>query len=67
MDSSPFRTTDEEGRCAGLSSGEALSPGMYKLRFETGQYWENLGQTCFYPYIEVRIERCWVGVSVKAV
>ncbi|XP_062404388.1 5-hydroxyisourate hydrolase-like [Sardina pilchardus] len=45
-------TTNEEGRCALLISGESLSLGMYKLRFETGQYWENLGQTCFYPYVE---------------
>ncbi|XP_029290252.1 5-hydroxyisourate hydrolase-like [Cottoperca gobio] len=46
-------TTNKDGRCAGLVSGGALSPGMYKLRFETGSYWESLGQTSFYPYVEV--------------
>ncbi|XP_070686699.1 5-hydroxyisourate hydrolase-like [Pempheris klunzingeri] len=46
-------TTDEDGRCSGLVGGEALSPGMYRLRFETGPYWESRGQTSFYPYVEV--------------
>lgn len=49
-----FRTTDEDGRCPGLISREAFTPGMYKLRFETGSYWESLGQTSFFPYVEVR-------------
>ncbi|XP_008276226.1 5-hydroxyisourate hydrolase-like [Stegastes partitus] len=46
-------TTNEDGRCSALISREAFTPGMYKLRFETGAYWESLGQTCFYPYVEV--------------
>ncbi|XP_054476246.1 5-hydroxyisourate hydrolase-like [Anoplopoma fimbria] len=46
-------TTNEDGRCSGLIGREALVPGMYKLRFETGSYWENLNQTSFYPYVEV--------------
>ncbi|XP_063053907.1 5-hydroxyisourate hydrolase-like [Engraulis encrasicolus] len=46
-------STDDNGRCAGLVSKEAFSPGMYKLRFEAGQYWESLGQNSLYPYIEV--------------
>ena len=52
-----FRTTNEDGRCSGLISREAFSPGMYKLRFETGSYWEGLGQTSFYPYVEVSIKQ----------
>ena len=48
-----FRTTNEDGRCPGLISAEAFNSGMYKLRFETGSYWEGLGQTSFYPYVEV--------------
>ncbi|CAN9499069.1 unnamed protein product [Ophioblennius macclurei] len=47
------RTTDSNGRCHGLIGREAFIPGMYKLRFETGSYWDGLGQTCFYPYVEV--------------
>ncbi|GAA6227701.1 5-hydroxyisourate hydrolase-like isoform X1 [Lates japonicus] len=46
-------TTNKDGRCPGLISREAFAPGMYKLRFETGLYWESLGQTSFYPYVEV--------------
>ncbi|XP_078112535.1 5-hydroxyisourate hydrolase b isoform X2 [Sander vitreus] len=46
-------TTNEDGRCSGLVSKEAFSPGTYKLRFETGSYWENMGQNSFYPYVEV--------------
>ncbi|KAK1789794.1 hypothetical protein P4O66_015671, partial [Electrophorus voltai] len=46
-------STDEHGRCSGLITKEAFTAGMYKIRFETGQYWENLGQTSFYPYVEI--------------
>ncbi|XP_076863515.1 5-hydroxyisourate hydrolase b [Brachyhypopomus gauderio] len=46
-------STDEHGRCSGLIPTEDFTAGMYKIRFETGQYWEGLGQTSFYPYVEV--------------
>ncbi|KAM6973654.1 5-hydroxyisourate hydrolase-like [Aplochiton taeniatus] len=46
-------TTDQDGRCPGLITKEAFIPGMYKMRFETGQYWESLGQISFYPYVEI--------------
>uniref|UniRef100_UPI0037E96D74 5-hydroxyisourate hydrolase-like n=1 Tax=Semicossyphus pulcher TaxID=241346 RepID=UPI0037E96D74 len=46
-------TTNADGRCPGLISRGAFIPGMYKLRFETGSYWKSLGQTSFYPYVEV--------------
>lgn len=49
-----FRSTNEDGRCPGLITSDAFTPGMYKIRFETGQYWESLGQSSFYPYVEVR-------------
>lgn len=54
-----FRTTDENGHCPGLINRQDFTVGMYKLRYETGQYWKSLGQTSFYPYVEVS-ER-WVG------
>lgn len=47
------RTTDEDGRCSGLAAREELGPGTYKLRFETGSYWESRGQTSLHPYVEV--------------
>ncbi|XP_029009960.1 5-hydroxyisourate hydrolase b isoform X2 [Betta splendens] len=46
-------TTNEDGRCPKIIERKDFIPGMYKLRFETGSYWESLGQTCFYPYVEV--------------
>ncbi|XP_072529848.1 5-hydroxyisourate hydrolase b [Salminus brasiliensis] len=46
-------TTDEDGRCSDLITREAFTAGMYKLRFETRQYWESLGHTSFYPYVEI--------------
>ncbi|KAL6474401.1 hypothetical protein MHYP_G00179620 [Metynnis hypsauchen] len=48
-----YLTTDKDGRCSDLITREAFPAGMYKIRFETGQYWETLGQTCFYPYVEI--------------
>ncbi|KAL6478795.1 hypothetical protein MHYP_G00122280 [Metynnis hypsauchen] len=44
--------TNDDGRCPDLITREAFIPGVYKMRFETGQYWEALGETCFYPYVE---------------
>ncbi|KAI4902602.1 hypothetical protein NFI96_032920 [Prochilodus magdalenae] len=44
--------TNDDGRCPGIISREAFIPGVYKIRFETGRYWEALGETCFYPYVE---------------
>ncbi|XP_030621616.1 5-hydroxyisourate hydrolase isoform X2 [Chanos chanos] len=46
-------TTNDDGRCPGLITRECFTPGVYKIRFESGQYWEGLGETCFYPYIEI--------------
>ncbi|KAI4902698.1 hypothetical protein NFI96_028972 [Prochilodus magdalenae] len=46
-------TTDLDGRCSDLITGEDFTAGMYKIRFETGQYWESLGQTGLYPYVEI--------------
>ncbi|KAG9280910.1 5-hydroxyisourate hydrolase-like isoform X1 [Astyanax mexicanus] len=46
-------TTDEDGQCSDLISRDEFTAGMYKLRFETRQYWESLCQSSFYPYIEI--------------
>jgi len=45
--------TNADGRCPGLITRERFTPGVYKMHFETGQYWEGLGEHCFYPYVEV--------------
>ncbi|XP_062327609.1 5-hydroxyisourate hydrolase isoform X2 [Osmerus eperlanus] len=46
-------TTNEDGRCPGLITKDTFTPGVYKMRFETGQYWESLGEACFYPFVEI--------------
>ncbi|XP_062858743.1 5-hydroxyisourate hydrolase b isoform X2 [Trichomycterus rosablanca] len=46
-------TTAEDGHCSELITRQDFTVGMYKIRFETGQYWESLGQTSFYPYVEI--------------
>lgn len=51
-----LRATNDDGRCPGLITREAFIPGVYKMRFETGQYWNGLGEACFYPYVEVRLQ-----------
>ncbi|TRY85800.1 hypothetical protein DNTS_011853, partial [Danionella cerebrum] len=53
LDTLCFRMTDEDGRWAELTGSAGVTPGLYKLRFETGPYWETLGESCFYPYVEV--------------
>ncbi|KAM9817265.1 5-hydroxyisourate hydrolase [Neosynchiropus ocellatus] len=45
--------TNNDGRCPGLITKQMFQPGVYKLRFETEQYWESLGETSFYPYVEI--------------
>ncbi|XP_024911561.1 5-hydroxyisourate hydrolase [Cynoglossus semilaevis] len=45
--------TNEDGRCPGLITKENFTPGVYKLYFETAGYWASLGETCFYPYVEI--------------
>ena len=43
--------TDDDGRC-GLGP-EALSPGDYELRFDTGPYAARTGLDIFYPYVTI--------------
>nr|XP_047931110.1 cadherin-1-like [Anser cygnoides] len=47
------RWTDEDGRCLPLLPPGQAKAGTYKLRFETGEYWQSLGHTSFYPFVEV--------------
>ncbi len=46
--------TDADGRLRTLlPTGQALAPGTYLLRFDTGEYFAN-GQTkCFYPEVTI--------------
>ncbi|NXN12017.1 HIUH hydrolase, partial [Indicator maculatus] len=47
------RWTDEDGRCSPLLAPEQVKAGTYKLRFETAAYWQGLGHSSFYPFVEV--------------
>ncbi|XP_046781594.1 5-hydroxyisourate hydrolase isoform X1 [Gallus gallus] len=50
---SAFRWTDADGRCLPLLPPGQAEAGTYKLHFETAAYWQGLGHTCFYPFVEV--------------
>ncbi|KAM9366439.1 5-hydroxyisourate hydrolase [Symphorus nematophorus] len=45
--------TNDDGRCPGLITKQMFTPGVYKIRFETAQYWESMGKNSFYPYVEI--------------
>ncbi|XP_075694668.1 blastomere cadherin-like isoform X2 [Rhinoderma darwinii] len=45
--------TNEDGRCPGLLRGEPLTAGTFQLRFDTKDYWKQMQQDSFYPYVEV--------------
>ncbi|KFP81931.1 5-hydroxyisourate hydrolase [Acanthisitta chloris] len=47
------RHTDTDGRCRPLLAAGQAKAGTYKLRFETAEYWQRLGHTSFYPFVEV--------------
>lgn len=48
-------TTDGDGRVTDLLSG-SIEAGMYRLRFETGEYFRTQGHETFYPYVEVSFD-----------
>ncbi|KAK1922457.1 hypothetical protein DB88DRAFT_441394 [Papiliotrema laurentii] len=46
--------TDNDGRCTTLLSPDAHpQPGVYKMVFHSGPYFEANGQSCFYPIVEI--------------
>lgn len=50
-------STDADGRIADFTGSiDQLPGGIYKLTFYMSGYYENLQQSCFYPYIEVVFE-----------
>lgn len=44
--------TDADGRISSLGP-EALNPGIYQVRFGTGEYFARSGQETFYPSVEI--------------
>lgn len=45
--------TNDDGRCPGLITKELFTAGVYKMHFDTTQYWTSVGETSFYPYVEI--------------
>jgi 5-hydroxyisourate hydrolase len=47
-------TTNSDGRVSDLLKKDALLDlGIYKLRFETGEYFDKQGIQSFYPFVEI--------------
>ena len=44
--------TDADGRCGKLLT-EGAEEGVYRVRFETGAYFERRGEVCLYPHVEI--------------
>jgi 5-hydroxyisourate hydrolase len=50
-------TTDLDGRLRTLyPENRPLTPGVYRLKFDTGRYFEAAGATTFYPEVVVVFE-----------
>ena len=50
-------TTDHDGRARALyPEGQPLLPGVYRLTFDTGAYFEGQEVTAFYPEVSVVFE-----------
>lgn len=46
--------TNSDGRIGNLLPKSTVLPtGIYKLRFETGAYFEQLSSPTFYPFVEI--------------
>lgn len=49
--------TNDDGRVAGFFvDGEALTAGVYRLTFATGEYFTRLGVEAFYPEVQLTFE-----------
>lgn len=49
--------TNNDGRLLNLlQADQLLKPGIYKLRFETKDYFDGLGLKTFYPFVEIIID-----------
>jgi 5-hydroxyisourate hydrolase len=49
--------TDADGRCRQLlPEGSTLENGLYRVRFETAEYYESQRLAGLYPYVEIAFE-----------
>lgn len=62
----PDSQTDPDGRCANLlPSGSRLQPGVYKMIFNTGEYFEQDKRDTFYPVVEVCLSAAKIRCSIQ--
>ena len=49
--------TNENGRTENIDLiGKQNNSGIYKIIFETGQYFKSKNKNCFYPHVEIIFE-----------
>jgi len=48
--------TNADGRVTDLMAPGSLRAGVHRIRFATGEYWEALGSSGFYPFVEIVFE-----------
>jgi 5-hydroxyisourate hydrolase len=48
--------TDQDGRCPQLLPTEELSPGSYRLKFDTARYFEAQEIAGLYPIVEITFQ-----------
>ena len=48
--------TNADGRCPELTEGLELEAGVYRLRFDTGDWFARSGTPTFYPTVELAFE-----------
>ncbi|MCO4794676.1 MAG: hydroxyisourate hydrolase [Bacteriovoracaceae bacterium] len=52
-----FGSTNSDGRVKALLSDDyKLESGVYRISFDTGEYYKNLGEKCFYPEASIVFE-----------
>jgi len=46
--------TDDDGRLRTLTPAGPVLPATYRIRFQTGQYFDALGLSTFFPVVEIQ-------------
>lgn len=49
-------TTDDDGRNRSLIAPESMKAGIWRIRFDTGEYFKAQQSVGFYPYVEIVFE-----------
>ncbi|KAI9319514.1 hydroxyisourate hydrolase [Dichotomocladium elegans] len=49
--------TNEDGRCPDLLPNDyKVEKGVYRITFETKEFFARKGERCFYPYVQIAFE-----------